>query len=259
MLSPLVQVLRDSIWQFVGAALTLIGIYLTIRSEQTRRGRKELTYHVESVYALLATRLEGDLQIQFRGRILPQAFLAVIRVENSGNRSILSRDYDEPLRLVADDKVAILSATITDSHPPELKIPLKYNVDRETLLGSVLLNPGDRFTLQTLIGIRDTAWSEYQYAPDDYLSRSIAASLRIEGRIVGVRSIIRQKSRRSVLVKVLNFVLNPFVVVFIGLLLLIFGTDLSLAWKIGAILLFVFIVIGNWLLFMMRWLGIDRE
>src|SRR6188768_3809647 len=92
----MMEVLRDAIWQFIGATLALIALVVTIVLYRKQRIEKLLVWDVESVAPLLNVHklVENELQITFRERPVKEAYMASILLINSGTAPLTREDYD---------------------------------------------------------------------------------------------------------------------------------------------------------------------
>jgi hypothetical protein len=167
------DLLRDPLWQFVGAVLAVLALVVSFVIYQLQRQRKGVTYDVLSRTHLLTVReeLEGKLQVLYEGEPAKSISLLVVKIWNSGNQPILSTDYERPISFCTGEASRILSADVTDVEPSGLMVKVNTNENAVTL-SSTLLNPGDALTLKLLV--RDTG-----------------NALCADARIVGVKSVQR--------------------------------------------------------------------
>lgn len=169
----MLDLLRDPLWQFIGAVLAVLALILSFVIYQLQRQRKGVTYEVLSRTHLLTVReeLEGKLQVLYEGEPAKSISLLVVKLWNSGNQPILATDYDRPISFCTGKTSRILSADVTDVEPAGLIIKTTVHENLVTL-DSILLNPGDALTLKLLV--RD--------------SNDVACP---DARIVGIKAIQR--------------------------------------------------------------------
>lgn len=181
------ELLRDSLWTFVGAALALLAILVSVWIYHAQKQRKRLAVETVARVPLLAIGKGGieGLTITFQGKVLDEATVVVIRARNSGNVSILSSDFDVPLSFEFEDDAEVLNASVIFSEPENLPVTASVEGTR-TILSPHLLNPGDAVTLRALV------------------SKS-KGKFRANGRIVGVKQIDSQ-SRVSLVPPIISFV-----------------------------------------------------
>lgn len=137
----------------------------------------------------------GNLQIVFGGQRVRQVYLLLVKFTNSGNQPIRSNDYERPLSLSVEDPARVLTVQVAETNPSNLlpdllpngaggwcsELPPELALESELRtvpLKSVLLNPGDSFTIKMLV------------------SRFTPGRLKIDGRIVGVKDIVMAKENR---------------------------------------------------------------
>ena len=148
----MVEILRDPIWQFVGALFafiaTLVSIYLFLLQSK----KKSLRYDVLSFTPILTVgdALKEKIEILYEGNPVQNVHFAVVRFYNDGNIPIKESDYVLPLGIFFGEDSKILSAEIVDTTPktlnPEftIKPPL-------VAFAPLLLNAGDTFTFRALV------------------------------------------------------------------------------------------------------------
>ena len=184
------EIFRDPVWQFVGAILAIIAIVISIAIYYAQRKRKKLTYEIISKTSILslAEEIEGKLKIIFEGEQVNQVHLLVIRLTNTGNTPITSKDYEREIKLLFGDTSKILTADVSETIPENLGATIT-KTEQEIILKPVLLNSGDAVTIKALISQFD-------------------GSVSIDGRVVGIKSIEKRKdnSALSIILMVLGIV-----------------------------------------------------
>lgn len=171
------SVLRDSVWQFIGAALTFIAIFVSIVRSWTQRRRKSLSYELLSSVSILsmATELEGRLQLLFQGEQIHKAYLLVIRLSNTGNTPILSSDYERPVCFKFGDNTRILAAEVSETNPGNIEASVIAD-EQGIKLQPLLLHSGDSIAFKALVSQFD-------------------GEVDIDGRIVGVKKITKRERK----------------------------------------------------------------
>jgi hypothetical protein len=181
----MLELLRDSIWQFIGAVLGLIAIVIALRGNLIQQKRKRIGFEVVTVSPLLTEHLQGKLRIIYIGKELSDAYMVVVKITNHGHLPIASADYERPLTIHVDDAFKILSADISEYERKEYGISVSQQNDHEAQISPTVLNPDESFEVQLLIepspqekngdGSDFVDWT-------DYLTHSTG----IDGRIIGV-------------------------------------------------------------------------
>jgi len=165
------DILRDPMWQFIGAMLALIAIFLSVYLYRKQRRRKSLTYNVISCTPLLSMREEigRELQIIYNKKPVDQAHLILIKLINSGDLPIPSADYEVPISLGFGEEAQLLTAEVVKTEPVSLQASMLLKGNRLEIT-PCLLNPTDSITIKALIA-------------------KFGNSVVVRGRIVGVKEI----------------------------------------------------------------------
>lgn len=189
--------------------------------------KKTLTYTVLTNSGLVpvSKEVKSDIQILYKGKVVPKVRLVEIRIKNSGSLPIKPEDYIEPLRLQLPNS-RILSSEVRDAHSVGASIETKLSNRSEIVLSKTLLNPTDFFDVKILFA-------------------DGAADLAVVGRIVGVTKIQNLTNR-----EVNYYILLSFVAVnVLALIARILGL---LDYRIIIILQIFTLLVGVWMSFDIR-------
>lgn len=146
------ELLRDSIWTFVGSLLALIAIGATFWVYAMQRPRKRLLIERIARVPLITMgtdRIEG-LEIRLNGELVESASVVVVRITNSGNRPITAEEFERPVTLRFEEGATVLHAEISEPSPNGL-IVATNSEGRELQIEKCLLNPGDTFLCRALV------------------------------------------------------------------------------------------------------------
>jgi len=146
------ELLRDSIWTFVGAVLALIAIGATFWVYALQRPRKRLLIERVARVPLVTIgteKIEG-LEVKFNGDVLESASVIVVRITNSGNQPITAEEFERPVTLIFEEGAAVLHAEISEPSPKGLVVATSSQ-GRELQIERCLLNPGDTFLCRALV------------------------------------------------------------------------------------------------------------
>jgi hypothetical protein len=143
---------RDPAWQFVGAALSLIAIAVTIWIASRQRTKRRLVYRYkfESRLVSVDEAFTGRVQILFDDLPVHDARLFVLRLRNAGNTPISSTSYERPVTLAFFGEGRLLSATVTEEYPARLGALVTFD-EQQVTLTPLLMNPGDFLTIKMLV------------------------------------------------------------------------------------------------------------
>jgi len=219
--------LRDSIWQFIGAFLGLIAIAISVRIYYLQRGRKEITYEVLSNSPIVNVKneIKSEIKIFYKNRPVEGINLIIIRFYNSGTLSISTHDFEEPIKLFLGDSAELINSEIIETKPEQLNPKLNNEKDNITI-APLLLNPGDSFSLK-IISLK----------PNE--------ELKISGRILGIKEISNAQIK-SISVKFSNIfaiTLLTSAFMYIGFTYSYYGYDFNMVVIYVCLLIINFVVI----------------
>lgn len=170
------DVLRDPIWQFVGAVGTLAAIVVAIVLDYRFRPRKALEYQTRVIPLVVRHKVLKDrIQVLLDGVPVHDAELVTITLINTGNVAIIPADFVEPVTIRFSETSEVLQAEVSDTFPPNLGGRLDSH-SKAVVLNPVLLNSGDHLSVSVFVKSLD--------APPD-----------VDGRIVGVAYISELQTR----------------------------------------------------------------
>lgn len=137
----MIEILRDGLWQFIGAALAAFAIALSILLHYAQRKRKELAFGVISNRNLLTVseELEQRVTVYFDGKSVPNLQMIVFGLKNSGNTEVLIGDFESPITVTLGGDARILSADVLQISPVDLPCRVSHT-DSELIVPPLLLN-----------------------------------------------------------------------------------------------------------------------
>jgi hypothetical protein len=146
------ELLRDSLWTFIGAVLALVAIVVSVLIFYAEKQRKRLKVETVARVPLVTLGKEGidGLEITFEGKPLRQATVVMARISNPGNVPIRTADFESPLTFEFLSDAQLLSASVMATVPE--RMPVTTTVAGQTVvLTPHLLNPGDSVTVRALL------------------------------------------------------------------------------------------------------------
>ncbi|MBI4731664.1 MAG: hypothetical protein HY781_05975 [Chloroflexi bacterium] len=204
------ELLRDTIWQFVGVLVAILAVIITIAIFFFQRKKKELTWIVLSQSPLLSVESKS-IKVFYKKINVDSIYIIEIKIVNTGNAPILPTDYVERLGIDFNEKNKILSAEITKVEPDTINAIIDIEGDR-ALMRPLLLNPKDSINFRLLT----------QSACDDY---------RIIGRIIGINKIKKQVVENYIYSRIYNMAFWSSIGVLLfgvtSILLHLFNPDIS--------------------------------
>lgn len=147
----MMELLRDPLWQFIGAVLALLALPTGFWIYLLQRARKEIAYGLLSSRRLisLSSDLRDRVAITLDGKSVEDVHLLIVGIKNSGNVPILESDFLYSPSIRAENGTEFISAEISKVHPSNLQPSLKLYPDRLEV-APLLLNPGDYISVQAL-------------------------------------------------------------------------------------------------------------
>jgi hypothetical protein len=143
--------LRDAIWQFIGALLALVSIILAVWIYVLQRAQKRIAFGYLQYRRLLtvAEEVKSRVTVLLDGNPVHDVGMLICGIKNSGNVPIASSDFVGPIRLHIKNST-ILSVSVPKQSPSNLAVTA--NTEGQTIvIQPLLLNPGDYFTVQLLL------------------------------------------------------------------------------------------------------------
>lgn len=142
------QIIRDPLWQFVSIIVSLIVTGVVYWLQQPY---KELSYDIISSTPLFSIMEEaqGKVEVLFDGEPVTDAYLLIIKLHNSGNKAIISSDYESPIQLNFNEEVSILSAEVIDDTEYSITTTLQV-VQNRIKLKPILINPKESVTIKVI-------------------------------------------------------------------------------------------------------------
>lgn len=146
------DVLRDSVWQFVGAAVAVVALFVSIGAALVQRRRKKLEFRILTNTPVLTVReeLAGRLRVLLDEEPVEDLSLVVIEVANRGNIPIRTVDFEVPVTFRLGRNSKILSAEVTSKRPADLAPEISI-ADSALTITHLVLNSSDSFTFKCLV------------------------------------------------------------------------------------------------------------
>lgn len=137
------DILRDSVWQFWGVIVAIIGVVLSIMFFLAQKNRKRLAYQVLTDTPLLSVsdEIKGKIKIEYDDRSIQNIHLVMLKIENIGNIDIAASEYEKGIVFNFPNS-EILSAEVSDALPKNLKPVLKIEPS-SLIIDPIMLNKKD--------------------------------------------------------------------------------------------------------------------
>jgi len=172
-----IELFRDPLWQFIGAALALLATVLAAFFEWKRRQKRELSYFIVARRAFAREFATSNrIQVTFDSRLVTNVRIVDFGVVNTGNQPILREDFTSPISGVFGEGAEVLSIEPIMLIPSNIEVRIRWRNELEPclpagalLLDPTLLNPKDAIILRCIV--------------------AGATHLKLSARIVGIHSL----------------------------------------------------------------------
>jgi len=142
---------NDSMLQVLILIIGILTIFVMILIFLLSRKNKTLAYQILSNNPILlkGKEIEGKLQILFNSQPVEDVYLSVVRLINSGNTQIETKDYDN-VYIDFGAGANILTAEVTETKPDKIKVNTQIS-NNKLLLEPLLLNRRNSITLKFIV------------------------------------------------------------------------------------------------------------
>jgi hypothetical protein len=156
----MMDILRDSVWQFIGAVVTLIAIVQAFWIYRLQQQTREIAFGLVSARRPLAIadELSSRVTVLVDGKPTRNLHLLVFGLKNSGKRAISPADFERQLS-ISFAEGQIISAEIASQLPSNIGGKLSIYESRVEL-APLLLNASDQILIQVLLTAENPEWTE---------------------------------------------------------------------------------------------------
>ncbi len=145
--------------QIISVPLAILAIAISILLYYRSKQKRSLACIIESIDTPIAikvdkSRLEGDVEIRYKGQIVENIFIVRATFTNTGNTPLKNADFVEPLTFSLDNVRFLRQPRISNMKPENLSAtltlaPTSEALDQKvTLISFNLLNPQEEFTVE---------------------------------------------------------------------------------------------------------------
>jgi len=220
----MLEILRDPMWQFIGALFTIIAVIFTFIFFKMQHRHKALSYKILSYTPLVIRDVIGEkLHIVFEGKPVEDVNLSIIKIYNSGNTPIVSNDYERPINLYFGENSQILTTEVIEKNPDNLEVTTHIK-GTKVMLDPLLLNKKDSITLKIIFSQSDKSIN----------------NINIDGRIVGVKE-IKEITENIILQRIGVFFIGVSIGI-VGGIIIKMGREIELSSNTKLVILIIFII-----------------
>jgi len=140
-------------WTIISALAAVAALVIPIALFMAGRQSKALTLETISnanVADIRDPALAG-LRLSYNDQPISHVSTTTIEVSNTGSQPIETRDFERPVVINYDKLTPILASTLTERVPNNL-MPQLISGPSSITISPLLLNPGDRFRINIVIG-----------------------------------------------------------------------------------------------------------
>ncbi len=132
-------------------AIPVIGFGLAIWSTFFIGDDRQLSYEIVSTTEIDSIKSEHlpGIQIKYGGENIERGGIVTIRVANTGDTPIYSKEFDGPIEIRLDSKSMFIDSKVVNVSPSNLKPSLLLN-NGAINIAPLLLNSSDSITIQSL-------------------------------------------------------------------------------------------------------------
>ena len=147
----MLDALRDPVWQFVGAAFAVLGIFVAVYIHRLQIKRHELAIGLIYSYPLLsiADEVTSRIRVEFDGLEIKNLHLLVFGIKNSGTQAITTGDFERPISF-AFSNGRVIDAHVSRQRPVSINASVVFS-DAKVELQPLLLNASDQVVIQILV------------------------------------------------------------------------------------------------------------
>jgi hypothetical protein len=151
------QLLRDPIWQAIGAIVAIAALMATVVLGLRTERRRRLAYGYTTVPLVsVNAEMRERVSILFGGRVVENVHLQTLTIVNIGGLPITSTDFERDIVVRFSDGARALSVDIVHLHPPDLQVVLERIEDSEGYINQInvrplLLNVAEGFRVKLLV------------------------------------------------------------------------------------------------------------
>ena len=138
---------RDPAWQSVGVLVAIGSLFFFLFF----RKRKKISYQIQATNLLtVKEEVKPKLKIIYENLPVEELNLVKLKISNSGNKPIVSDDFETPLVVSFPSKTQLFKVNVTGTNPENLKPSISIE-GSSIVIRPLLLNPKDWITINILL------------------------------------------------------------------------------------------------------------
>ena len=149
------ELIRDPVWQFVGALAGLAALGVPVWLAVYRAHRLAYEYRLTSLVSI-HTSVKERVRVLFGELEVSNPTLVLVRMVNAGREPLRATDYETPVRIQFGKDTRVLSAEVDAVAPDNLTVDFSLCEAPDSRIEyvqihPVLLNPLDEFTMKFIV------------------------------------------------------------------------------------------------------------
>ena len=147
------DILRDSIWQFIGVVIAVLALAISAAALLYQAKRKSISVTIANFYRLFGGSphaIGDDLKVTYKGQEVTDLTVVILVFANDGGVPIASTDFETSISVAFKAQARILTAEAIASTPADLA-PVISHDSQELTIAPLLLNPKDTFSVAVLL------------------------------------------------------------------------------------------------------------
>lgn len=147
------EILRDSIWQFVGVAVAVLALVVAVAALLLQEKRKSLSVTIQNFSPIIGSSvraISNDLLVTYKGQTVTNLAALTLAFANDGGKVIATDDFESPISVTFKGDAKILTAEVVSTTPSELA-PIISHDSEGIIISPLLLNPRDTFSITLLL------------------------------------------------------------------------------------------------------------
>lgn len=149
------KILRDPVWQFIGAFLTLVGLgiagYALYHQLYDPNFGLQAVILTNTSLVSVAQDYSDEIEVSFKGQPADNLSLVDVKIENTGNQPIRTVDFEAPINFVFPQDSIVADASVVGSAPRDFSPSLRIDSPNVVSVNPQLFNGGDRAIFRFIV------------------------------------------------------------------------------------------------------------
>src|SRR5262245_49431283 len=122
------EILRDPLWQFVGAVIGILALFASLLVAKLQRPRKRIAYYVTSIpFLTVEEQMRKHVEVLYKGEPVRDVHLQDVWMSNVGNSPVFPHEMIAPISLRFGGNSTILAADVVERSPSNLDVSIQLD------------------------------------------------------------------------------------------------------------------------------------